>query len=112
VIEGDIKGRTGCRHDREGTLSLSQPTDAELDVMIRARLASIGIDLDQLPAGSTADPDTGSPGRDSVLASLRGFMRTTVLPLSSYTFASDAALAQQVAPPKLYPSIDVAREAR
>ncbi|MFD7154584.1 hypothetical protein ACFV9C_08305 [Kribbella sp. NPDC059898] len=80
--------------------------------MIRARLASIGIDLDQLPPGSTPDPQTGSPGRDSALASLRGFMRTTVLPLSSYAFAADAALGQQVAPPSLYPSIDVVREAR
>jgi hypothetical protein len=93
-------------------VSLAQPTDAELDVMIRARLASIGIDLDQLPAGSAPDPQTGSPGRDSVLASLRGFMRTTVLPLSAYSFGADAALAQQAAPPKLYPSIDVSREAR
>lgn len=93
-------------------MSLSQPTDAELDVMIRARLASIGIDLDQLPAGSAPDPGTGSPGRDSVLASLRGFMRSTVLPLSSYSFGPDSALAQQVAPPQLYPSIDVVREAR
>jgi hypothetical protein len=39
-------------------------------------------------------------------------MRTTVLPLSSYKFAADARLAQQAAPPKLYPSIDVVREAR
>jgi hypothetical protein len=38
-------------------MSLSQPTDAELDVMIRARLATIGIDIEQLPAGSTPDPD-------------------------------------------------------
>lgn len=92
-------------------MSLSQPTDAELDVMIRARLAIIGIDLEQLPAGSTPDPQTGSPGRDSVLAGLRSFMRTTVLPLSSYSFAADARLAQQAAPPKLYPSIDIVREA-
>ncbi|MEU8226315.1 hypothetical protein [Kribbella sp. NPDC048915] len=92
-------------------MSLSQPTDAELDVMIRARLASVGIDLDQLPAGSTPDPDTGSPGRDTALAGLRSFMRNTVLPLSSYEFAADDRLAQQAAPPKLYPSIDVAREA-
>ena len=93
-------------------MGLSQPTDAELDAMIRARLASIGIDLDQLPAGRAPDPQTGSPGRDTALASLRDFMRTTVLPLSSYTFDTDAALAQQVAPPALYPSIDVVREAR
>ncbi len=96
-------------------MSPIQPTDAELDVMIRARLASIGIDLDQLPAGTAPDPETGSPGRDSVLVSLRGFMRTTALPLSAYRFGpaeDQAALGQQVAPPQLYPSIDVVREAR
>lgn len=97
-------------------MSPSQPTDAELDVMIRARLASIGIDLDQLPAGGSPDPATGSPGRDSVMASLRSFMRTTVVPLSAYQFAVEgpendlARLSQQVAPPALYPSIDVERQ--
>lgn len=98
-------------------MTLSQPTDAELDGMIRARLASIGIDLDQLPAGSQPDPETGSPGRDTALAGLRSFVRTTVLPLAAYQFAvpegSDpadhAALAQQAAPPALYPSIDSER---
>ncbi|MGW6276860.1 hypothetical protein [Kribbella sp. NPDC055071] len=92
-------------------MSPSQPTDAELNVFIRARLASIGIDLDQLPAGSAPDPATGSPGRDSVLASLRDFVRTTVVPLGSYSFGPDNALAQQVAAPTLFPSIDVTREA-
>lgn len=99
-------------------MSLSQPTDAELDVMIRARLAAIGIDLDQLPAGSAPDPATGSPGRDSVLASLRSFVRTTVVPLGAYQFAvagaaaDQATLSQQVAPPSLYPSIDAERQSR
>lgn len=95
------------------------PTDAELDTMIRARLASLGIDLDQLPPGTTPDPETGSPGRDSVLANLRGFMRTTVATLSAYRVPppaggepTDAALlSQQSAPPSLYPSIDHVREA-
>jgi len=99
-------------------VSLTQPTDAELDVMTRARLASIGIDLDQLPAGSSPDPETGSPGRDSVLAGLRSFVRTTVLPLSAYQFATTGptddlpALAQQVAAPTLFPSIDITRQSR
>ncbi len=35
------------------------PTDAELNTMIPARLASVGIDLDQLP--TTSDPATGTP---------------------------------------------------
>lgn len=99
-------------------MTLSQPTDAELDVMIRARLAALGIDLDQLPAGTTPDPETGSPGRETALASLRSFVRSTILPLGAYRFAvtgpadDHAALAQQVAPPALYPSIDIVRQAR
>ncbi|MEO3821141.1 hypothetical protein [Plantactinospora sp. B24E8] len=88
------------------------PTDAELDTMIRARLASLGIDLDQLPPGTAADPETGSPGRDSVLASLRAFVRGTVGTLAAYQLpappgtdpATAKALSQQPAP-MLYPSI-------
>ncbi|WP_328347878.1 hypothetical protein [Micromonospora sp. NBC_00421] len=88
------------------------PTDAELDVLIRARLASLGVDLDQLPPGTTADPQTGSPGRDSVLASLRSFVRSTVGTLAAYQLPAPAgtdpavakALSQQPAP-MLYPSI-------
>ncbi|KXK63266.1 hypothetical protein AWW66_03970 [Micromonospora rosaria] len=88
------------------------PTDAELDTFIRARLASLGIDLDQLPPGTTADPVTGSPGRDSVLASLRSFVRSTVTALAAYQMPAPAgtdpavamALSQQPAP-MLYPSI-------
>jgi hypothetical protein len=88
------------------------PTDAELNTLIRARLASVGIDLDQLPEGTTADPETGAPGRDSILASLRSFMRGTVTALAAYQLpapdgaepADDPALSQQRAP-MLYPSI-------
>ncbi|ROT31136.1 hypothetical protein [Micromonospora sp. HM5-17] len=88
------------------------PTDAELDVLIRARLAALGIDLDQLPPGTTADPETGSPGRDSVLASLRAFVRSTVGTLAAYQLPAPPgtdpeiakALSQQPAP-MLYPSI-------
>jgi hypothetical protein len=87
-------------------------TDAELDVMIRARLASVGIDLDQLPPGTASDPATGAPGRDSVLASLRSFVRGSVTAIAAYQLpapagsdpASAAALSQQPAP-MLYPSI-------
>jgi hypothetical protein len=88
------------------------PTDAELDIMIRARLATLGIDLDQLPPGTAADPATGSPGRDSVLAALRSFVRGSVTTLAAYRLpapagsdpAHAAALSQQPAP-MLYPSI-------
>jgi hypothetical protein len=99
-------------------VSLTQPTDAELDVMIRARLATLGIDLDQLPPGTSPDPETGSPGRETALAGLRSFVRTTIVPLAAYKFAvpgpeaDRSALAQQVAPPTLFPSIDVKRQAR
>ncbi|MER7893711.1 hypothetical protein ABTX15_28240 [Micromonospora sp. NPDC094482] len=87
------------------------PTDAELNVLIRARLAALGIDLDQLPPGTSPDPETGSPGRDSVLASLRSFVRGTVATLAAYQLpAPDGtdpdtakALSQQHAP-ILYPS--------
>lgn len=81
------------------------PTDDELNALIRARLALLGIDLDQLPPGTAADPVTGAPGRDTALANLRSFLRTTVLPLAAYRFGPDPSLAQQVAPPLLYPSI-------
>jgi len=81
------------------------PTDDELDTVIRARLALLGIDLDQLPPGTAPDPETGAPGRDTALASLRSFLRTTVLPLAAYRFGPDPSLAQQTAPPLLYPSI-------
>jgi hypothetical protein len=98
-------------------MPLTPPSDAELDAMIRARLAVLGIDLNQLPAGSTSDPETGSPGQASVLASLRSFMRTTVAELSAYQVpftgqsgnADPALLSQQAAPPALYPSIDTGR---
>ncbi|BBH68727.1 hypothetical protein ACTI_54120 [Actinoplanes sp. OR16] len=93
-------------------MAVTPPTDAELNTMIRARLASLGIDLDQLPAGTAADPETGSPGRDSVLASLRSFVRGSVTALASFQMpapsgsdpAHAAALSQQPAP-MLYPSI-------
>jgi hypothetical protein len=84
------------------------PTDDELNTLIRARLAVLGIDLDQLPPGAEADPVTGAPGRETALASLRSFLRTTVPTLASYRFGDDPALAQQVAPPQLYPSIATA----
>ena len=86
------------------------PTDAELDTMIRARLAAMGTDLAQLPPGSTPDPVTGSPGQVSVLTSLRAFVRGTVAQLSAYQLpgpdgSTDPLLSQQGPAPLLYPSI-------
>jgi hypothetical protein len=88
------------------------PTDAELNVFIVARLASLGIDLDQLPAGTADDPETGAPGRDAVLSSLRSFVRGTIGTLAAYQLPTPGttdpvvarALTQQPAP-LLYPSI-------
>jgi hypothetical protein len=87
------------------------PSDAELNTMIRARLASVGIDLDQLPLAN--DPATGTPTLNSVLSSLRGFMRGTVPALAAYRLpapeGTDPAqadeLSQQGPAPALYPSI-------
>ncbi|MFE9204375.1 MULTISPECIES: hypothetical protein [unclassified Micromonospora] len=101
----------GDVHHQRSTMAPTPPTDAELNTLIRARLATLGIDLDQLPPGSAADPETGSPGRDSVLASLRSFLRGTVAALAAYQLpAPDAtdpevgrALSQQHVP-ILYPS--------
>jgi hypothetical protein len=92
-------------------MAVVPPTDAELDALVRARLALLGIDLSQLPA-TTSDPVTGAPSQASVLASLRSFLRSTVPPISAWQPAvpagagADAArLAQQQAAPALYPSI-------
>ena len=90
-------------------MAIVPPTDQELDVHIRARLALVGIDLSQLHPTAT-DPVTGSPSQASVLSSLRSFLRGTVPGVSAWLPATpagpDAArLAQQQAPPSLYPSI-------
>ncbi|TDD45976.1 hypothetical protein E1286_22375 [Nonomuraea terrae] len=87
------------------------PSDADLNTMIRARLAALGIDLDQFPPGTVPDPETGAPGRDTVLASLRSFVRGTVTSLAAYQLpapdgGADPALSQQRAP-MMYPSISV-----
>ncbi|GGU50549.1 hypothetical protein GCM10010274_44140 [Streptomyces lavendofoliae] len=95
-------------------------TDDVIDVMIRARLTSIGIDLRQLPEGSRPDQDTGAPGQDTVLAELRVFVRKTIGALAAYRIptpdgtdpADDHALRQQTAAPQLYPSQVAGRTGR
>ena len=96
-------------------MAATLPSDDELNTMITARLAAIGIDLQQLPATAT-DPDSGSPSRVAVLASLRGFVRDTVGVIAAFQLppapggspADAAALQQQSSPPLLYPSITTA----
>lgn len=90
------------------------PSDEELDILIHARLALAGVDLDQ------ADPVTGTPSRAAALASLRSFVAGPLIngqrvggtprvvgawrpPVSEGPDAD--RLAQQVTPPALYPSI-------
>lgn len=81
------------------------PSDDELNVLIEARLRLVGVDLEQLPATGD-DPVTGSPSRQEALMYLRSVLRDTSVVLASWTPpGTKLALAQQVAPPALYPSI-------
>ncbi|MPZ93678.1 MAG: hypothetical protein GEU96_01945 [Propionibacteriales bacterium] len=82
---------------------VAAPTDDELDALIEARLRLVGVDLAQLP--TTEDPTTGSPTREEALTYLRSVLRNTAVTLSGWSPPpDDPALAQQVAPPALYPS--------
>ena len=75
-------------------MAITLPTDAELDTFIRARLATIGIDLTTLPvADSTAPAD-----QTRVLSSLRNFIRNSSPQISQYV--ADV----QENPPVLYPA--------
>lgn len=87
-------------------------TDAQLDAMIEARLALLGIDLGQLPPGTEPDPATGSPGRDTAMAALRDFSRERLPQLARYRLPTpplgrdgDDHDRQQSFPPLLYPSV-------
>jgi DNA polymerase III epsilon subunit-like protein len=70
------------------------PTDAELDALILARLALLGIDLEQLPL---SDPEAPAD-RTRVMRSLRGFLRSTPPVISDYS------PSVQDHPPVLYPA--------
>ncbi|MFF3467179.1 hypothetical protein ACWCQN_37265 [Streptomyces sp. NPDC001984] len=84
-----------------------QPTDAQLDAYIQARLALAGVDLNQLPEQS--DPKTGAPTRAQALSSLRAFVKSTPPAIAAWTPSAGgvwaAAYAQQASPPLEYPSI-------
>jgi hypothetical protein len=80
-----------------------EPSDDELDVLIETRLRLVGVDLGQLPA-TVSDPVTGSPSRQEALEYLRSVLRETSVVLASWVPPEPPPLAQQVAPPALYPS--------
>jgi hypothetical protein len=97
------------------------PSDDELDVLIKARLALAGVDLNQLP--ETPDPATGAPTRAQAMEYLRTFLggsktaagtRPGGRPAAFNTWkpaatGADAnALAQQLDAPQEYPSIATA----
>lgn len=92
------------------------PSDDELDVLIKARLALAGVDLIQLP--ESPDPATGSPTRAQAMEYLRTFLaganRTGGRPGALNTWrppaqgADAAALSQQLDLPLEYPSITTA----
>lgn len=92
-------------------------SDAELDTLIRTRLALVGVDLAQLP--TEPDPATGSPTQAQAYASLRTFLAGPLVDgvrqggalqaLARWTPpAPSPELAQQEAAPSLYPSITAA----
>jgi hypothetical protein len=70
------------------------PTDAELDAMILARLALVGIDLEQLPLSDPSAP----ADRTRVMSSLRNFLRSTPPAISAYS------PSVQDHPPVVYPA--------
>jgi hypothetical protein len=70
------------------------PTDAELDALILARLALVGIDLEQLPLSDPAAP----ADRTRVMNSLRNFLRSTPPVISDYS------PSVQDHPPVVYPA--------
>jgi hypothetical protein len=78
----------------EGGIAMAPPTDAELDAMIRARLALIGIDLGQLPVSDPSAP----ADQTRVMNSLRNFLRTTPPVVSDYS------PSVQDHPPVVYPA--------
>jgi hypothetical protein len=70
------------------------PTDAELDTAILARLALLGVDLSVLPED---DPDAPADQR-RILASARRFLRSTPRAIA------DFAMDPQEVPPVAYPA--------
>ncbi|NGO09167.1 hypothetical protein G5C60_16560 [Streptomyces sp. HC44] len=83
---------------------MQPPTQEQLDAYVRTRLALAGFDLTLLP--EKADPESGVPTRDQVLASLRSFVASTPGAIAGWSASAESPVyAQQAAPPLLYPSI-------
>jgi hypothetical protein len=75
-------------------MPLTPPSDAELDALILARLALVGIDLEQLPLSDPSAP----ADRTRVMSSLRSFLRSTPPAISGYS------PSVQDHPPVVYPA--------
>lgn len=85
-------------------------TDDQLNAYIKARLVISGIDLALFPAAP--DPVTGAPTQDSVLSSMRSFIRTNPAVINTWrpvdpqaTPGTAPMLSQMLYPPLEYPSI-------
>ncbi len=75
-------------------MPVPSPTDAELDVHIRARLAVLGVDLSVLPVD---DPDAPAD-QQRVLASVRRLLRESVPAIAGWQ------VDLQAVPPVLHPA--------
>jgi hypothetical protein len=90
-------------------IDASSLTPAQLDAFITGRLAVSGIDLSLFP--TTADPVTGAPTQDQVMASLRSFVLSTPGVINTWYPAPPAGtahpdlLSMELSPPLEYPSI-------
>lgn len=71
-----------------------EPTDAQLDCFIRARLALIGIDLNDLPVDDKAAP----ADQVRLMESLRAFLRRVPAEIGGYS------MDPQMRIPALYPA--------
>ena len=71
-----------------------EPTDEELNTLILARLALLGVDLSVLPVSDPSAP----ADQTRVLSSVRGFLRSTVPTIS------DFMIDTQAYPPVMYPA--------
>ena len=89
-------------------VSVADLSDAQLDAFITAKLTMAGVDLALLP--TTFDAATGVPTRDTVMASLRSYLRGNTTPINTWRppvkqSNNPDLYAQQAAAPLEYPSI-------
>jgi hypothetical protein len=79
---------------KEDVMAITLPTDEELNTLILARLATIGIDITTLPLSDSSAP----ADQTRVLSSLRNFIRNSSPQISQYV------LDVQENPPVEYPA--------